>query len=102
MTGQCSHCGTTQPLNSARTIKAHSLYTGPICPGTRRPPGRPQQSGPCPTPEKVKFATLEAAAQRALGRPAIVGLVLSPYRCTKGCGWVHLTSKAPERVGGRR
>lgn len=96
MTGQCPDCGEQKPLTSKGLVKAHSLPAGPLCLGTRQAPGAPRPSWrPCHTPKKAKFATAEAAALRALGRPAIVGLVLSPYECR--CGWFHLTSWPADR-----
>lgn len=92
MTGQCPGCGEQRPLTSKRAVKSHSLPDGSPCPGTSRAPGRPKPAlGPCPTPEKVRFATLSAAQRRALGRPAIAGLVLRAYDDCP-CGWAHLTS----------
>lgn len=93
MTGQCPGCGEQRRLNTAGLIRSHARADGQQYPGTHEKPGKPRpMRGPCPRPDKARFATLGAARQRALGRPAIVGLVLSPYECR--CGWVHLTSRA--------
>lgn len=101
MTGQCPGCGQQRRLNTANLIRSHSQPDGSQCPGTHQKPGKPRPaSGYCRTPDKSRFATLEAAATRALGTPAIAGLVLRPYACD--CGWVHLTSNPGERPEVRR
>jgi hypothetical protein len=57
----------------------------------------------CPTPEKLRFATVEAAARFAARRELGVGKLLTPYACDDGaghgCGWVHLTSTDPVPSG---
>jgi hypothetical protein len=52
----------------------------------------------CPTPDKKRFATAEAAASYALARELGIGALLTPYACP--CGWVHLTSaeQIPDRA----
>lgn len=101
MTGQCPGCGEQRPVTSKRLIKAHSGPTGRLCPGTAHAPGRPKLAlGPCPSPTKVRFATLEAAQRRAMGKPAIAGLVLRAYDDCP-CGWAHLTSSLQQRPGVR-
>jgi hypothetical protein len=53
----------------------------------------------CPTPEKRRFATVEAARSYALARElALDGTLLTPYECP--CSWWHLTSaeQVPERA----
>lgn len=103
MTGQCPGCGVQRAVTSKRLIKAHSGPGGQLCPGTAHAPGRPKPAlGPCPHPEKVRFATLEAAERRAMGKPAIAGLVLRAYECLPGCGWFHLTSLLQQRPEVRR
>jgi hypothetical protein len=68
VTGQCPGCGEQRTLTSKRLIKAHSIPGGQLCPGTGHAPGCPKPAlGPCPTPTKVRFATLEAAERRAPG-----------------------------------
>jgi hypothetical protein len=52
----------------------------------------------CPTPEKLRFATAEAAAKFAVRRSLGVGKLLTPYACD-GCDWVHLTSAEPVPAG---
>ncbi|MFI0897717.1 hypothetical protein [Streptomyces sp. NPDC020983] len=44
----------------------------------------------CPTPDKKRFATAEAAHAYALQRELALDTLLHPYACT--CGWIHLTS----------
>lgn len=57
----------------------------------------------CPTPEKLRFATAEAATRFAARRALGVGRLLTPYACDDGagggCGWVHLTSTEPVPAG---
>lgn len=46
----------------------------------------------CPTPHKVRFATVETAQQRAGIRTQLdENKVYQPYACS--CGWIHLTTK---------
>lgn len=50
----------------------------------------------CPTPEKHRYATREAAAVAAERCVIPFGRVLNAYDCR--CGWVHLTHLAsPDR-----
>ena len=46
----------------------------------------------CPTPGKIRFATVETAQQRAEVRTRLgtEGKVYRPYPCE--CGWMHLTT----------
>lgn len=96
MTGPCPGCGERHELNRRVRFRCHALASGEQCPGSCREPGQPpaepeppEMSAPCPHPEKARYATAAMAPCRALGRPAIAGLVLIPYRCC--CGWHHLT-----------
>jgi hypothetical protein len=57
-------------------------------------------TGRCPTPHKLRFATVEAAARFAARRELGVGKLLTPYACDNGgCGWIHLTSAEPVPAG---
>jgi hypothetical protein len=54
----------------------------------------------CPTPHKLRFATVEAATRFAARRELGVGKLLRPYACDgdgtpAGCTWIHLTSDQP-------
>lgn len=101
MTGTCPGCGEQRDLNRRGRFRSHALPSGEQCPGSCRQPEVapvPIQLGPCPHPEKARYATTAMAARRALGKPAIAGLVLYPYRCTPGCGWVHLSKRRPSEV----
>lgn len=47
-------------------------------------------SGNCPTPDKKRYATTQAAWARAPRAELVLGYPLYPYdRCP--CGWIHLT-----------
>lgn len=51
----------------------------------------------CPTPDKSRFATREAAERAAERAQVPLGVWLWPYdNCA--CGWVHLTSTDPLEV----
>jgi hypothetical protein len=46
----------------------------------------------CPTPDKIRYATVELAQQRAISRNHLNkdGKTYHPYSCD--CGWIHLTT----------
>ena len=95
VTGLCPGCGEQRELNRRGRFRSHALSSGGQCPGSCREPEATSalpELGPCPHPEKARYATHDAARRICLGRPAIVGLVLTPYRCC--CGWHHLTKNA--------
>lgn len=51
----------------------------------------------CLTPDKRRFATIEAATTYARYNQLGIGRLLAPYDCD--CGWFHLTSQ--ERISAR-
>ena len=88
--GRCPVCGELRRLNAGGRLRAHGWSGGAMCPGLHQQPG--PQVTVCPRPDKVRFATFEAAWRCAgRGRPAVAGVAMRPYRCN--CGWVHLTSQ---------
>lgn len=49
----------------------------------------------CPTPKNRRFRTAEEAAKNAEQAAARSGVALTHYICEPGCGWWHLSRKAP-------
>jgi hypothetical protein len=58
--------------------------------GTQREPQGPRPA--CPTPDKVGFATQDAAEKRAASISMLTGTEIRVYLCDPGCDWWHITS----------
>lgn len=56
--------------------------------GNQREPQGPRRD--CHTPDKVGFATQDAAERRAANLSSMRGVGITTYLCK--CGWWHLTS----------
>lgn len=50
----------------------------------------------CPTPDKYRYATYEAAEKAGKRSQILAGQILYPYACA--CSWWHCSKKAPQEV----